>query len=327
MPGTSSAKLNLVGDIGGTNCRLALVDADADGLRVLQPQNLKCADFEGVEQAIALYVGQLGLTTPLGSTVIAVAGPVQGGEASSTNNHWRLSERSLTRHGFESARLINDYTAFALSLAHLRAQDSVVVGPDTAGQPGATMAVMGAGTGFGASALASGLGGRTPISTEAGHASFAPTDDVEARVLEVLAGRFGRVSIERILSGPGLINLYGALAEISGADGRDLTPEQIVAAARAGDGLAGEAVQRFCRIYGAAAGDIALTLGARGGVFLGGGIAPQILPELQSGGFRSGFESKGRFQPYMAAIPTRVITHPYAALLGAASVIAAPPPL
>ena len=321
MTSPSPSKLNLVGDLGGTNCRLALVEAGDSGPRVLEARNLKCADFEGVEQAIGVYLGDLGLKASLGNAVIAVAGPVQGGLASSTNNNWRLSERSLEAYGFDAASLINDYTAFALCVEHLQGSDLAVIGPDVGGDPQSTTAVLGAGTGFGASALARGLGGKTAISTEAGHASFAATDEIEAGVVDILSAEFGRVSIERLLSGPGMLNLYGALAQLRGAIRRDLTPEQIVIEARAGDALAKETVDRFCAIYGAAAGDIALTLGARGGVFLGGGIAPQLLPELRAGGFRRRFEAKGRFEAYLAAIPTRVIVHPYAALVGAASMV------
>jgi glucokinase len=321
MPLPFSSTLNLVGDVGGTNCRLALTMPGEGGPRVIEPRNLKCAEFEGVEQAIGAYLRDLGLKGDLGGAVIAVAGPVQDGVASSTNNHWRLAERSLRDYGFATAALINDYTAFALCVEHLTSSDVAVIGPDVVADPDASMAVLGAGTGFGASALAKGLGGKTPISTEAGHASFAATDEVEAAVLDILSARYGRVSIERILSGPGLFNLFGALSQLRGGRCRSLTPEEIVNAARAGDAIAKEAVDRFCAIYGAVAGDIALTLGARGGVFLGGGIAPELLPELRSGAFRRQFEAKGRFQAYMAAIPTRVIVHPYAALVGAASMI------
>ncbi|MFI4973041.1 MAG: glucokinase, partial [Caulobacterales bacterium] len=162
-------------------------------------------------------------------------------------------------------------------------------------------------------------GGVAAIATEGGHAAFAPGDAVEIEVLRLLGRRFGRVSIERILAGSGMANLRWALGRAAGGEPPELAPEEIVRRAQAGgDALCSETLARFCGIYGSVAGDFALTYGARGGVFLGGGIAPGILEPLRASEFRKRFEAKGRFTGYMAAIPTRVITHPYATLLGAA---------
>ncbi|MES2033795.1 MAG: glucokinase, partial [Pseudomonadota bacterium] len=156
--------------------------------------------------------------------------------------------------------------------------------------------------------------------TEGGHVAFAPADDLEIEILRHLAGRFGRVSLERILSGPGLVNLRWALAQIRAVDIQPMEPADIVAAATRGeDALCVETLDRFCAIYGAAAGDFALAFGAAGGVYLGGGISPRILDVLRRRDFRARFEAKGRFSAYTGAISTQVILHPHAALLGAAA--------
>jgi glucokinase len=231
---------------------------------------------------------------------------------------WRMSETALQGHVAGQVKLINDYTAQALAVEQLGPGDVQAIGPDRPGEPNATIAVVGAGTGFGAGALAKGVGGSAAIATEGGHISFAPVDEVEVELLRLLTRRFGRVSIERLLSGPGLVNLRSAFAEIEGHRPADLASEDVVRQAEAGDPLSAEALDRFCKIYGSVAGDFALMYGARGGVYLGGGIAPAVAPHLQRAGFRERFERKGRFSDYVAAIPTRILTNTYAGLVGAA---------
>ena len=308
----------LVGDVGGTNCRLALARREGARTVLADPQTCKCADFPSAEDAIEHYLKRLGWDAPLRVAVIAVAGPVSGGVVKSTNMPWRMSETALQGHGADQVRLINDFTAQALSVEHLGPGDLRTIGPDRPGEPGETIAVVGAGTGFGAGALARGVGGSAAIATEGGHISFAPVDEVEIELLRVLTRRFGRVSIERLLSGPGLVNLRLAFAEIEGRRPRDIGPEELVREAEAGDPLSAQALDQFCRIYGSVAGDFALMYGARGGVYLGGGIAPAIAPRLERAGFRERFERKGRFSGYLAAIPTRILMNTSAGLLGAA---------
>jgi glucokinase len=309
----------LVGDIGGTNCRLALASVDDDALHLSEPSTLKCADFAKAEDAIDHYLSTVDRPASIAGAVIAVAAPINQGQAQFTNMAWRVSERVLAQHGLGKTILINDFKALALSITRLTLRDLITIGPVAAGDPNESIAVIGAGTGFGVGALARGVGGPTAISTEGGHVSFAPGDAVEIEVLRILSRRFGHLSIERILSGPGLVNLYAALAEIRGQAKDQIGSEDIVRLAEAGDPLCRATLDRFCAIYGAAAGDIALTLGARGGVYLGGGIAPAIAGRLRQGDFRRRFEAKGRFQAYLAAIPTHIITHPYPALLGSAA--------
>ncbi|HUO22338.1 MAG TPA: glucokinase [Caulobacteraceae bacterium] len=318
------ARLNtyLVGDIGGTNCRLALVQAVDGQVRVASPTDYKCADFPEAYDAIDRYLHAVDWTGALSGGVLAIAGPVRDGAVQSTNMPWRLSEADLQRRGLPNARLINDYTALALAVDQFAPRDLIALGPDVAGEPSDTVAVMGAGTGFGAGALARGVGGTAVIATEGGHIAFAPTDDVEIEILKILRRMFGRVSVERLLSGPGLVNIHTALAQIEGAPAPAMGAEAIVAEAASADGLARRTLDRFCAIYGAVAGDLALAYGARGGVYLGGGIAPAIAGRLQAGGFRQSFEDKGRFRAYVAAIPTKVIANTHAALLGAGSLAA-----
>jgi glucokinase len=308
----------LVGDVGGTNCRLSLAQADEDGMSLHQPKAYKCAAFADAQAAIGHYLQSVGWTDPVAAAVIAVAGPITEGVVQSTNMRWRMSEAELRTQATGKVKLINDYTAFALAIDHLGDDDVVHLGPPGSGPGKDTVAVIGAGTGFGIGAVTRGIGGPTVIATEGGHISFAPVDRVEMDILRILTRRFGRVSIERLLSGPGLVNIRTALAEIGGVHVSQMTSEDIVRTAGEGDALSERTLERFCAIYGSVAGDVALMFGARGGVFLGGGIAPAIARHLQSGEFRSRFEAKGRFRNYASGIPTSIIINTYAPLLGAA---------
>jgi glucokinase len=317
-PRGQGASLALVGDIGGTNARFALADLAAGPGAIAAPRTFLCQQFETAEAAIERYLAETGRPRPH-AALIAVAGPVSGGEAVFTNGAWRLSASSLEDRGFRYARLINDYAALALAAPALEGDDRQAIGRPCPGVARETVAVIGAGTGFGVSALTWDEGRAIAVSSEGGHAAFAPSDEVEAGLLEILRRRFGRVSIERLLSGPGLCNLYAALTELEGAPTAPPTPAEITALAMSGeDHWAVQTLERFCAIFGSVAGDIALTLGARGGVYLAGGIAPRILPALQASQFRKRFEAKGRFEGYMRQIPTHVILQPHAALIGAA---------
>jgi glucokinase len=308
----------LVVDVGGTNARFAVTDVAERRPALREPLNFTCADFPKFEDAMEAYLRQHGGLRPR-EAVVAWAGPVSGGAASCTNSPWVCSEDVLRRAGFERSRLINDYAALALALPALDEQDLGLVGPAVAAPEDQSLAVLGAGTGLGVAALARDDGTQVPVVSEGGHAGFAPVDDTEAAMLRLLQGRFGRVSLERLLSGPGLANIHWALAVLDGRAVDETAPSEIVRAALKGeDDLCVRALDQFCAVYGSVAGDVALTYGARGGVFLGGGIAPRILPILRSGPFRARFEAKGRLSDYVAAIPTKVILHPFASLVGAA---------
>lgn len=310
----------LVGDVGGTNARFALARM-VEGRPVLEHHQ----SFPALEHPTFLGGVKAFLegceVKPTGG-VLAVAGPVTDGAIDLTNSPWRVSEAELQTLGLDPVRLINDFEALAWGAPVVARDQLAPLGGPEEGEPHATIAVLGPGTGFGVSALARDAHGyEIAMPSEGGHACFAPGDALEDEILRILRRRYDRVSIERLICGPGLLNLHRALAEIDGRESHIDDPAQITDAALADmNSACGATLARFCAILGAVAGDIALTTGARGGIYIAGGIAPRILPFLQASPFRERFERKGRFQPYMAAIPTHVILHKYAALLGAARV-------
>lgn len=307
----------LVADVGGTNVRFAVADWLDGRPRLRRPRGFERLGLPTLEAAIDRYLEDWAGERP-SETVIAVAGPVIDGAADLTNGEWDMSEHALRGHGFERARLINDYTALALSLRWLEADDLGTIGGGRH-NPLGTAVIVGAGTGLGVGGMARDGVGEAVIVSEGGHIAFAPADEVEIGVLRALTGRFGRVSLERILSGPGFQNLRWALAASRGQTVDDLEPEDIVARALdRSDPLCVETLDRFCAIYGSAAGDLAMAMGASGGVHLGGGIPPRILEWLRASDFRARFEAKGRFAGYVGAMATSVILHKHAALLGAA---------
>jgi glucokinase len=224
----------------------------------------------------------------------------------------------LATFEFEAVQLINDFAGQALACPLLQPDDLRVLGPKLRGGSDCPMVVLGAGTGFGVAGLARGDRGDLALATEGGHAAFAPSDEVEYAAWKRLKAEHGRVSIERLLSGRGLYDLYLALAEMKGVQAFLADQKAVMEAGNAGDELAGETLDRFCGIMGSVAGDLALTFGARGGVFVSGGIAPRMAERLASGSFRQRFEDKGRLKPYVEEIPTSLVLHPYPAILGAA---------
>jgi glucokinase len=310
--------LGIVGDIGGTNCRLALVHLGETPPRLAPPREYLCANYPTAEDCIRDFLKQECDSPVPGCAVLAAAGPVLDGVVTMTNNKWRLDENQLaTDLGIRKVKLINDFAAQALATPLLGPADTALIGPDVPGMAGSNLAIMGPGTGFGCAALAGGTHTGLLV-TEGGHIAFAPSDDVERQVLHILAQRYGRVSIERILAGQGIADLHSALEQIENRPVSQLTAAQITEAAKSGDRDSIETLDRFCAILGAVAGDLTLALGAQGGVFIAGGIAPRLLKELEAGPFRARFEDKGRFVNYMKAIPTRVITVNNVALRGVA---------
>jgi glucokinase len=310
----------LVGDVGGTNARFALARL-SDGRPVLEHhESFPAADYPTFLDGVRAFISGCPVK-PTGG-VIAVAGPVTDGRIDLTNSPWRVSEEELATLGLNPVRLINDFEALAWGAPVIPEIELVSLGSPAEGDASAAIAVLGPGTGFGVSALIrDGRGAEMAMPSEGGHACFAPGDAVEDEILRILRRRYDRVSIERLICGPGLLNMHRALAEIDGRETHVDDPAEITREALADmDSHCGATLARFCAILGAVAGDIALTVGARGGVYIAGGIAPRILPFLKASPFRERFERKGRFQPYMAAIPTKVILHKHAALLGSARV-------
>jgi glucokinase len=236
-----------------------------------------------------------------------------------TNHPWSITEAQLSnRTGGGLARLINDFAALAYAAPALSGTDLQPLGPPLDIGGAGTIAVMGAGTGFGVAALVRDGDREAALVSEGGHAAFAPQDRMEVEIQRFLALRYGRVSIERVLSGPGLLNLHQAISHIEGRPAAYLTPDAVTAAAAAGEPTAIACTERFCGILGAVAGDFALAYGARGGVQIAGGVSQKLLTMPAADAFRARFEDKGRFTPYVAAIPTLLVMHPHAALLGAA---------
>ena len=306
----------LVGDIGGTHSRFAVVDVSGPTWRITRRIDIE-ADGRDFPATLRSYLDQAGLRAIPGAAAIAVAGPVSGGAVTLTNRNWRFSESDLRGLGFHNALLINDFATLAFSIAVMAPGDVHTIGPEIAGIDGEPISIIGAGTGFGAACLARFHGRAVPVATEGGHAGFAPSDPREIEVLEVLQRRFDHVSIERVLSGPGIENLHAALAEIAGRKTTAMTAAQIVAA-QDNDPTSRETVEMFCAIYGSVAGDFALVHGARGGVYLAGGIAQKIEQTLVQSTFRARFEAKGRMSAYVKAIPTKLILSEDTAFLGAA---------
>lgn len=267
-------------------------------------------------EAARAYLGERKVATG----VFAVATPVEADRVKLTNSPWAFSIEA-TREALGLARLevINDFVAQALAMPELRESERTALG---GGAPvkERPIAVIGAGTGLGVAALLPAANGWRPVPSEGGHVSFAPHDELEAAVLARLWQRFGQVSNERVLAGPGLVNFTRALAEIAGESLPELEPRDVVARARDGTcRFSIEAVHRYPRLLGAAAGDLALTFLARGGVYVAGGVALAMGDLFDAGRFREGFIAKGRFAPYLEQIPTWLVTRTDTGLLGAAA--------
>lgn len=317
---SGAGKAFLVGDVGGTNARFALARWTDEGFALEHHQSFPAEQVPTFLEAVRAFVD--GCADNPDGGILAVAGPIIDGEVDLTNSPWRVSEAELASLGRGPIRLINDFEALAWGAPLVPAEDLASLGGPAQGDPHGAIAVVGPGTGFGVSSLARDAHGREiALPSEGGHVSFAPSDPVEDEILRILRARHGRVSVERLICGPGLVTLHGVLAEMEGRKADLTEPAAITGQALADpDSYAAATLTRFCGILGAVAGDIALITGARGGVYVAGGIAPRILPFLKDSPFRARFDGKGRYEGYMRAIPTRVILHKHAALLGAARV-------
>ena len=309
----------LVGDIGGSNARFAIARREAGGVALDHVVAMRAAVHVDLVAAIEHYLRTTGAERPP-DAAIAIAGPIVGDHAEITNHAaWSFAiEATRRRLSLERLKALNDFTAIALSLPYLRATDQRQIGGGTA-TAGAPIGVIGPGTGLGVSGVLRTSTGWATIQGEGGHATFAPMSERESRIADLLRARFGHVSCERVLSGPGLVNLYTAITQLDGSAAEPLTPEAIDERGRSGScAMCREALEVFCAALGMAAGSLALTLGARGGVFIGGGIVPRLESFFDISAFRARFESKGRLSDYVRPIPTFVITAAYPGLIGAA---------
>jgi glucokinase len=317
-PNATKKKLTmcLIADIGGTNARFALVD---EGSTTPQHERtLSCANYRTLIDAVLAYLEDASQEMPETAS-LAIATPVSNDRVVMTNHVWDLSlEETRKTLGLRSLKVLNDYTALALALPYLDKDDLHQVGGGAAVAK-QTMAVLGPGTGLGVSGAIYAGDYWLPLQSEGGHASYGPLDDRETAVINVIRKHRDHISAESLVSGPGLVLLYESIAKCDGVEHELLSPEQIAnKALRKSDVSADEAVSMLCGILGSIAGNLALTLGARGGVFIGGGIVPKLGDYFDSSPFRTRFESKGRFSKYLSEIPTHVINSKYPALIGAA---------
>lgn len=317
-----TATYSLIGDIGGTNARFALVRAGEVTPEAVAV--LACSDYGNIGSAISDYLRTAGTNAAevQGACLAVAATPASGTWVQMTNNHWRFDREEVRgQFGWTFFKVINDFTAMALGIPHVAPGKRIHVcgGPGDASQP---RLVMGPGTGLGVSCLMASNNGWSALMTEGGHVDFAPTDDTEMAVLNTLKARFGRVSVERILSGQGLLNLYQAHAVLQDLVAPLETPEKIAAAALDdADSLAGHALTHFCEILGRVAGNAVLTLGSTGGVYLCGGMLPNFIDFLLASPFQKGFEDKGRMRPMLEFTPVYIVTERYTGLLGAAQAL------
>ncbi|MGP3958129.1 glucokinase [Nonomuraea sp. 3N208] len=301
----------LVADIGGTNARFGLVTSL--GARPSNVAVLAVADYATLPEAVAAYLAEHAGGVRPGAACLAVAGPIDGDSYRLTNSSWAGSVRDLD---VPYARLLNDFEALAVSLPHLDGDDLVSLGGPELGY--GVKAVLGPGTGLGVGGLVPTEHGWTPIPGEGGHVTVPVVDRRELEVVRVLQAQ-GRphVVAEHVLSGPGLVRLHRALAQVNGVSAPELTASDVVA--RLDDSLCAETIEVFCGMLGSFAGNVALTLGARGGVYLGGGVLPRIVERVRTSSFRTRFAANPDMAAYLAAIGTALIVAPQPALTGAAA--------
>lgn len=314
------ADLALVADIGGTNARFAIADLSQKAIAVHDAQTLRAEDFETVRDAADAYLESVSARPRRGC--FAAAGPVTNGGVEFTNSHWRLEEEEIrTALSFSAFRIVNDFYALAAGVPHLAetAFEEIRAGDADRDAP---QLVIGPGTGLGQALIVPTNGGSKIVSTEGGHVKFAPRTEEEINVMRFIAREHPRVSVERLLSGRGLVNIHRALCALSDTQRITLQANEITAAAiERTHPIAIKAVDLFCGLLGRVAGDAVLATGAQGGVVLGGGILPKIKDVFLSSDFCEKFLDKGRMRDYVGVVPVKLIVEDGAALFGAAASI------
>jgi glucokinase len=316
----------LAGDIGGTHARLAFFQANNGHLKLVSETAFPSREYPGLEAIVSTFIDKEGLGVD--AACFGIAGPVRNGRVEVSNLPWIVESSRLARElRVNSTYLINDLEASAWGIGALGREDVATLNEGAAGAQG-NQAVIAAGTGLGQAGMFWDGRQHHVFACEGGHADFGPRNEVEIDLLKYLLAKFDRVSYERVLSGPGLVNIYDFLRDT----GRAKEPKWLAEKLATGDpaatiskaALGGEsplceqALDMFVSIYGAEAGNLALKVLATGGVFLSGGIAPKILPKLKDKKFQEAFLDKGRMRPLLEAIPVRVIVNENAGLLGAA---------
>ncbi len=326
----------LVGDIGGTNARFALVAKGSVNLQYIAV--LRCADYQNFEHAVAAYYAKVA-QQPVAIACVSFAAPI-GAEIQMTNNHWRFNVANMQRIlALQQFTVLNDFTAMAYGTLFMDEQDKVAVNSVEDSHCNAPRLVIGPGTGLGVAALVPIMPRESfgdantedarnadlswqAIATEGGHVSFAALDELQLQILAIFQKKYSRVSVERILSGDGIVELYHALSEINRCSVNLHTAADISSAALDDtDAIAVQALSIFCQVLGAVTGDMVLAQGARGGVYLCGGILPRIRESLLKSPFRQSMFNKGRFEKYLAQVPVWLCDADYPGLLGAAAAL------
>ncbi len=324
-------QLVLAGDVGGTKTHLGLYEAAARGEapRLLREQRYPTQAYKSLEDVCAEFIA----ADRVAAACFGVPGPVIKGRAHATNVPWEMAEQSLAQMLGARTRLINDLGATAYGMIHLGPGEFEVLQQGTFAVHHANIAVIAAGTGLGEAALVFEDGRFHAVASEGGHADFAPRGDEQIELLRFLTPQFDHVSCERVLSGPGLVNISRFVRTRAAEPEPDWLARELAAgdpaaaitdAAIAGrDAACVRALEMLCEIYGAEAANLALKVLALGGVYLGGGIAPKILPILRRGGFIRSFLAKGRLADLLRGIEVRVSLNDSAALIGATHLAAA----
>ncbi|HEX8612042.1 MAG TPA: glucokinase [Telluria sp.] len=314
----------LLADIGGTNARFALESAPGQvGLIDVLP----CANYPTLADALRAYLASPKVVAAgverLRHAALAIANPITGDLVRMTNHHWEFSIAALrVECGFETLEVVNDFTALARALPHLADSQKQQVGSGVA-RAHTPLGLVGAGTGLGVSGLIPAGESWTALLSEGGHVTFSPANETEVAILQFAWRQYEHVSAERLLSGDGIELIYRALAHHAGQEAQELGAPEISRRALAKEcALCDQAIEVFCGMLGTVAGNLAVTLGAQGGIYIGGGIVPRLGERFARSCFRSRFEQKGRFVNYLAQVPTFVITAEYPAFLGVSAILA-----
>jgi glucokinase len=309
----------LIADIGSTFARFALETAQGQFTALA---SLRCADHADFHAAVHAYLSSLPRSTGVEHAAVAIANPVEGDRVRMTNYPWEFSiEATRQQLGLETLVVVNDFTALAMSLPRLSDAELRQVGGGQAVRR-SVIGLLGSGSGLGVSGLIPAGDGWVSLGSEGGHTSFSPHDERELAVLRHAWQHFDHVSFERLLSGPGLALIYRALADRAGVAAENLSAPEITGRALAdSDAVCAETIEVFCAMLGTAAANLAVTLGAFGGIYIGGSIVPRLGAAFDRSPFRRRFEAKGRFSRYVAAIPTFVITAEKATFVGASAIL------
>jgi glucokinase len=313
----------LLADIGGTNARFALEIGPG---RVDLIEVLPCAGYPTLADALRAYLGSAAVAASgyraIRHAALAIANPITGDLVRMTNHHWEFSIEALRLEcGFDTLVVANDFTALARSLPHLAPGQKVQVGGGSA-VAGTPLGLVGAGTGLGVSGLIPAGSHWTALLSEGGHVTFSPANAAEVAILQYAWGHFEHVSAERLMSGDGIELIYRALAQHEGVPDEGLRAADISRRALAGEcALCDRVIETFCGMLGTVAGNLAITLGAQGGIYIGGGIVPRLGERFHRSSFRARFEQKGRFVHYLSQVPTYVITADYPAFLGVSAIL------